>query len=157
MGLFVESERQIDAPDDPRVSPDDTEPGKGSIVNIAAIAADFVSRGIRCNGICSGTVDARTRRDRQPSWTSAVYLPSTDGRLGSAEEIAALALYLASDASHISSRDERRCDIGQQDSEIRRIAFPRDFLSHLGRHRTSSGHSCSRRVHFPQRHPPHHG
>jgi len=79
MGLFVESERQIDAPDDPRVSPDDTEPGKGSIVNISAIAADFVSRGIRCNCICSGNVDARTRRDRQPSWTSAVYLPSTDG------------------------------------------------------------------------------
>ncbi len=91
MRLFVESERQIDAPDDPRVSPDDTEPGKGSIVNISAIAADFVSRGIRCNCICSGNVDARTRRDRQPSWTSAVYLPSTDGRLGSAEEIAALA------------------------------------------------------------------
>jgi 2-keto-3-deoxy-L-fuconate dehydrogenase len=70
-----------------------------------AIASDYITKGIRCNAICPGTIESpsleqrlhdmgdyqKARKDfvaRQPM-----------GRIGEAEEIASLALYLASDAS----------------------------------------------------------
>jgi 2-keto-3-deoxy-L-fuconate dehydrogenase len=70
---------------------------------------DFVSQGIRCNAICPGTV-------RSPSWEERVEELGKDmggkqkaldmfvgrqpmGRVGEPAEIAALALYLASDES----------------------------------------------------------
>jgi len=79
---------------------------KAAVIGLTkSVAADFVSQGIRCNAICPGTVDTpslqsrlhaygdyeKTRKDfetRQPM-----------GRLGKPEEIAALALHLASDES----------------------------------------------------------
>ena len=70
-----------------------------------SIAADFVSQGIRCNTICPGTVDTPSLRERlmvTGDYTKALEAfvgRQPMGRLGRASEIAALALYLASDES----------------------------------------------------------
>jgi 2-keto-3-deoxy-L-fuconate dehydrogenase len=84
---------------------------KAAVIGLTkAVAIDFITKGVRCNCICPGTVqspsldqrittlaaesgrsEAETRRmfvERQPM-----------GRLGTAEEIAAAALYLGSDES----------------------------------------------------------
>jgi 2-keto-3-deoxy-L-fuconate dehydrogenase len=79
---------------------------KAAVIGLTkSVAVDFVAQGIRCNAICPGTVDTpslqarlhaygdyeKTRKEfeaRQPM-----------GRLGKPEEIAALALHLASDES----------------------------------------------------------
>ena len=70
-----------------------------------AIAADFVSKGARCNAICPGTVDSSSLheclRDTGNYEEAMMELISRQpmGRIGKAEEIAHLATYLASDAS----------------------------------------------------------
>jgi 2-keto-3-deoxy-L-fuconate dehydrogenase len=79
---------------------------KAAVVGLTkSIAADFVTRGIRCNAICPGTVDTPSLQERlrasgdyeaaRKSFTSRQPM----GRLGTAQEIASLALYLASDES----------------------------------------------------------
>jgi len=67
-----------------------------------SVAADFVSRGIRCNAICPGTVDTPSLHDRLRA-TGDYEKARADfiarqpiGRIGTADEIAALAAYLAS-------------------------------------------------------------
>jgi 2-keto-3-deoxy-L-fuconate dehydrogenase len=110
--------------------------GKGSIVNVAstasslrgvpnryvygttkaavigltkAVAVDFISKGIRCNCICPGTVQSPSLDDRiaalgrQVGGTDkarAMFIERQPmGRLGTAEEMAAVAVYLAADES----------------------------------------------------------
>ena len=79
---------------------------KAAIIGMTkSIAADFVADGIRCNAICPGTVetpslDARMRAAGDYEATKAAFIARQPmGRLGRPEEIAELALYLASDAS----------------------------------------------------------
>jgi 2-keto-3-deoxy-L-fuconate dehydrogenase len=121
--------------------PNMLEAGAGSIVNIASVAssvkgvpnrfaysaskaaiigltksvaADFVTRGIRCNAICPGTVES-------PSWEARVLEQARAngqdeakvraeftarqpmGRVGKPEEIAALAAYLSSDEASFTT------------------------------------------------------
>lgn len=70
-----------------------------------AVAADFVSQGIRCNAICPGTVQSPSLDDRLTAtgdYTAAMksfIARQPMGRLGTPKEVAALALYLASDSS----------------------------------------------------------
>jgi len=70
-----------------------------------AVAADFVTRGIRCNAICPGTVDSPSLHERlaesgdYEAAYKAFVARQPMGRIGKAEEIAELAVYLASDAS----------------------------------------------------------
>jgi len=83
---------------------------KAAVVGLTkAVAADYVKRGIRCNCICPGTVQTPSLDDRVAANAaqagsleaarSAFVSRQTMGRLGTPEEIAALAVYLADDAS----------------------------------------------------------
>jgi 2-keto-3-deoxy-L-fuconate dehydrogenase len=104
--------------------------GRGSIINIAsaagvfkaapnryvygatkaavagltrAVAADFITKGIRCNCICPGTIETPSMLGRAaalgPGGREMFVSRQPMGRLGTAEEIASLAVYLASDES----------------------------------------------------------
>lgn len=74
-----------------------------------AIAADVVAKGIRCNAICPGTIDTPSLADRiaaqgDAEAARAAFLSrQAMGRLGTPEEIANLALYLASDESSFTT------------------------------------------------------
>ena len=79
---------------------------KAAIIGLTkAVAADFVTRGIRCNAICPGTVDTPSLQSRLAATgdyaaaRAAFVGRQPMGRLGTAEEIAALATYLASNES----------------------------------------------------------
>lgn len=79
---------------------------KAAVIGMTkSIAADYVSQGIRCNAICPGTVDTpslhRRLRDTGDfdAAMKAFVARQPMGRLATADEIAALVLYLASDAA----------------------------------------------------------
>ena len=78
---------------------------KGAVIGqTKCIAADFVKQGIRCNAICPGTVETPSLQDRieaagGDAARKAFIERQPMGRLGTADEIAYLALYLASDES----------------------------------------------------------
>ncbi|MEM9443462.1 MAG: SDR family oxidoreductase, partial [Pseudomonadota bacterium] len=70
-----------------------------------SIAADFVSHRVRCNAICPGTVQSPSLDDRINAFDDPVQARKDFiarqpmGRLGTAEEIASLAVHLAGDES----------------------------------------------------------
>ena len=79
---------------------------KAGVIGLTkAVAADFVTQGIRANAICPGTVDTPSLHGRMAATGDAVAARAAFiarqpmGRLGTAEEVAALAVYLASDES----------------------------------------------------------
>jgi 2-keto-3-deoxy-L-fuconate dehydrogenase len=68
-----------------------------------AVAADFITRGIRCNCICPGTIETPSMLARAaaagPDGMKNFIARQPMGRLGTAEEMASLVVYLASDES----------------------------------------------------------
>jgi 2-keto-3-deoxy-L-fuconate dehydrogenase len=68
-----------------------------------SVAVDFVGKGIRCNCICPGTIETPSLLQRATAAGSGgreMFVSRQPmGRLGTAEEIASLAVYLASDES----------------------------------------------------------
>ena len=79
---------------------------KAAVIGLAkSVAADFIKQNVRCNAICPGTVQSPSLDERiaarggGPEVRQAFIDRQPMGRLGTAEEIAALALHLASDES----------------------------------------------------------
>jgi 2-keto-3-deoxy-L-fuconate dehydrogenase len=79
---------------------------KAAVIGLTkAIAIDFVKRGIRCNAVCPGTIDTPSLGDRinafaDPQQARKDFIARQPmGRLGNAEEIADLCVYLGSDQS----------------------------------------------------------
>lgn len=82
---------------------------KAAVIGLTkSVAADFIRKSIRCNAICPGTVQSPSLDARIGAQSQALGKPATEvrqmfidrqpmGRLGTAEEIAAIAVYLASD------------------------------------------------------------
>lgn len=92
---------------------------KAAVIGLTkAVAADFAGHGIRCNAICPGTVqtpslDERINAFDDPTAARAAFIARQPmGRLGTAEEIAALAVYLASDESAYTTGTEAIIDGG---------------------------------------------
>jgi 2-keto-3-deoxy-L-fuconate dehydrogenase len=92
---------------------------KAAVIGLTkAIAADTVAKGIRCNAICPGTVETPSLHDRiaaqgDAEKARAAFLArQAMGRLGRPEEIAALALYLASDESSFTTGQAHVIDGG---------------------------------------------
>ncbi|MGI9421321.1 MAG: SDR family oxidoreductase [Geminicoccaceae bacterium] len=79
---------------------------KAAVIGLTrSVAADFVGRGIRCNAICPGTVQSPSLDERINTFDDPIQARKDFiarqpmGRLGTAEEIAALAVHLAGDES----------------------------------------------------------
>ena len=79
---------------------------KAAVLGITkSIAADYIAAGIRCNAICPGTIQSPSLEQRLSDMGDYEYARKQFvarqpmGRIGEAEEVANLAVYLASDAS----------------------------------------------------------
>ena len=83
---------------------------KAAVVGLTkAVAADYVQKGIRCNGIAPGTVDTPSLADRinafdDPVEARKMFIARQPmGRLAKAEEIAPIVVFLASDESRFAT------------------------------------------------------
>ncbi len=92
---------------------------KAAVIGLTkSIAADYVTRGIRCNAICPGTVDSPSLHERLRAtgdYEKALgefIARQPMGRVGKTEEIAALVTYLASDEAGFTSGQAHVIDGG---------------------------------------------
>uniref|UniRef100_A0A3Q1G469 Dehydrogenase/reductase SDR family member 6 n=1 Tax=Acanthochromis polyacanthus TaxID=80966 RepID=A0A3Q1G469_9TELE len=92
---------------------------KAAVIGLTkSIAADFIEQGIRCNCVCPGTVDTPSLRGRiqaQPDPEQAFkdfMARQKTGRMCTAEEVAYLCVYLASDESAYVTGTEQIIDGG---------------------------------------------
>lgn len=92
---------------------------KAAVVGLTkSVAADYVSRGIRCNAICPGTVDTPSLGDRINAYADPVearkqfIARQPMGRLARPEEIAPLVVFLASDESTFTTGNVYSIDGG---------------------------------------------
>ena len=97
---------------------------KAAVIGMTkAIAADFITKGVRCNAICPGTVESPSLRDRMAALAQSTNQTIEQaeawfvarqpmGRVGTTAEIAALAVYLASDESAFTTGTAQIIDGG---------------------------------------------
>jgi 2-keto-3-deoxy-L-fuconate dehydrogenase len=97
---------------------------KAAVIGMTkSIAADFITRGVRCNAICPGTVESPSLRERMAALAKSTnqtieqaeaWFVSRQpmGRVGKTAEIAALAVYLASDESAFTTGTAQIIDGG---------------------------------------------
>jgi len=92
---------------------------KAAIIGLTkSIAADFVKQNIRCNAIAPGTVftpswEDRVKQSKDPVQAKKNFIARQPmGRLGTADEIAAMAIYLASDESTFTTGNTFHVDGG---------------------------------------------
>jgi 2-keto-3-deoxy-L-fuconate dehydrogenase len=92
---------------------------KAAVIGLTkSVAADFVEQGIRCNAICPGTVETPSLRQRlhntgdYDSAHAAFVARQPMKRLGTVAELAALAVYLASDESSFTTGQTHIIDGG---------------------------------------------
>ena len=97
---------------------------KAAVIGMTkSIAADFITKGVRCNAICPGTVESPSLRDRMAALAQSTNQTLSQaeawfvsrqpmGRVGTTAEIAALAVYLASDESAFTTGTAQIIDGG---------------------------------------------
>jgi 2-keto-3-deoxy-L-fuconate dehydrogenase len=97
---------------------------KAAVIGLTkAVAADYIKRGVRCNAICPGTIESPSLDQRIATLSAQTQQPIASvrqafidrqpmGRLGKAEEIAMLAVYLASDESSYTTGQIHLADGG---------------------------------------------
>lgn len=97
---------------------------KAAVIGLTkAVAADFVASKVRCNAICPGTIESPSLRERisaqsqasgqTPEQVEALFISRQPiGRLGRTAEIAALAVYLASDEAGFTTGTTQVIDGG---------------------------------------------
>jgi 2-keto-3-deoxy-L-fuconate dehydrogenase len=83
---------------------------KAAVIGLTkSVAADFVTKGIRCNTVCPGTVDSPSLQQRlkdtgdYDAARKAFTARQPMGRIGNAEEVASIVLWLASDDSQYAT------------------------------------------------------
>jgi 2-keto-3-deoxy-L-fuconate dehydrogenase len=92
---------------------------KAAVVGLTkAVAADYVQKGIRCNGIAPGTVDTPSLHERIGAFADPVearrmfVARQPMGRLAKPEEIAPIVVFLASDEAAFVTGNIYSCDGG---------------------------------------------
>ena len=97
---------------------------KAAVIGLSkAVAMDYITRGVRCNAICPGTVESPSLRQRIAALAESTgqtveqvekmfVARQPMGRLGTAEEVAMLAVYLASDESRFTTGTTAMVDGG---------------------------------------------
>ena len=93
---------------------------KAAVIGLTkSVAKDYIKQGIRCNAICPGTVESPSLQERIKAQggnleevRAAFIARQPIGRIGTPEEIAAIAIYLASDESAYTTGVAFRIDGG---------------------------------------------